>query len=318
MTTIGYHLSSEEHSGLALARHAGLAEEAGFRLLSVSDHFHPWLDRQGHSPFVWSVVGAIARTTAAAEVGTAVTCPIVRMHPAIVAHAAATAATMLPGRFFLGVGTGERLNEHVLGDHWPAASVRQEMLEEAIGLMRRLWRGELTTHAGRYFRVENARLYDVPDGGVPLHVAASGPESTELAGRLGDGLISVAPKPELIEGFEAAGGAGKPRTGLLHVCWASSRHEALRTLRDWFGNTGVPGSLNAELALPQDFEAATSQVPDDQLESQAALGDDPEEHIRFIRTYADAGFERVLVHQVGPDQEGFLRFYADKVLPLVD
>ena len=192
MTEIGYALSSEEHRPSDLARNARRAEEAGFSFALISDHFHPWVDRQGHSPFVWSVIGGIAQTTERLRLGTGVTCPTMRIHPAIIAHAAATAADMMPGRFFLGVGTGENLNEHVLGDHWPPADVRREMLEEAVDVIRLLWQGGVQSHYGDYYTVENARLYTLPDELPPIVLAASGTKAA--SSRVASATASWAPR----------------------------------------------------------------------------------------------------------------------------
>ncbi len=316
MTRIGYALSSEEHGPAELVRNAAAAEAAGFEFALVSDHFHPWLDRQGESPFVWSVVGAIAERTERLVLGTGVTCPTIRIHPAVVAQAAATCAALLPGRFFLGVGTGENLNEHILGDRWPSAEERLEMLEEAIGLIRELWEGELVTHEGRHFRVDRARLYSLPDEPPPIAVAAAAPNAAELAGRLGDALVSVAPNEEIVQQFERAGGEGKPRYGQLHVCWAETEEEAIRTAREWWPNSALPGELGQELPLPRHFRQATSAVTDEQVAATTICGPDPERHRKAIEEFADAGFDHVYVHQVGPDQDGFMQFYAREILPV--
>src|SRR5215208_7605698 len=184
MPELGYALSCEEHGPLQLVRNAARAEDAGFSFALISDHFHPWTDRQGETPFVWAVIGGIANATERLRLGTGVTCPTIRIHPAIVAHASATAAMMLEGRFFLGVGSGENLNEHILGDRWPPADVRREMLEEAVAVMRELWKGDFVMHHGRHYTVENARIYDPPEGGsLPVYVAAGGPKAAELSGR---------------------------------------------------------------------------------------------------------------------------------------
>src|SRR6266480_606206 len=193
---IGYALASEEHGPNDLVRNARAAEEAGFTFALISDHFHPWVDTQGQSPFVWSVIGAIAQATERLELGTGLTCPTTRIHPAIIAHAAATVAAMMPGRFFLGVGTGENLNEHVTGARWPLPWERLEMLEEAVDVIRKLWSGEEITHRGEHYTVEEARLYTLPDERPEIYVAASKPQAAELAGRIGDGLISTAPNEE--------------------------------------------------------------------------------------------------------------------------
>ena len=190
MTEIGYALSSEEHTPGDLVKNARRAEEAGFTFALISDHFHPWIDHQGHSPFVWGVIGGISQATQKLRLGTGVTCPTVRIHPAILSQAAATAAAMMPGRFFFGVGSGENLNEHILGDHWPPADIRLDMLEEAIEIIRRLWQGDQVSYWGNYYVVENARIYTLPEELPPIMVAAVGANAIELAGRLGDGLIS--------------------------------------------------------------------------------------------------------------------------------
>jgi coenzyme F420-dependent glucose-6-phosphate dehydrogenase len=312
---LGYTLSSEEHAPTELVRYARRAEETGFSYALISDHFHPWIDRQGQSPFVWGVLGAIAQATERLQVGTGVTCPTIRLHPAIVAHAAATAGALMPGRFFLGVGTGENLNEHVLGGRWPPGDVRLEMLEEAIEVIRRLWQGGEQTHRGRHYTLEEARLYTLPDEPPPIAVAAAKPQAAELAGRLGDALIAVAPDPDVVERFDAAGGAGKPRYGQVHVCWAESEEEARRTARERWPNAAVPGELSQELPLPRHYEQAAATVTEEEVAEMVVCGPDADAHAAKIQEFADAGFDHVYVHQVGPDQEGFFDFYAREVLP---
>jgi coenzyme F420-dependent glucose-6-phosphate dehydrogenase len=315
MLEIGYTLSSEEHGPRELVENGAGAEEAGFDFLMVSDHYHPWTDRQGHSPFVWTVLGALARATDRVRVGTGVTCPIGRIHPAILAQAAATSTILLEGRFMFGVGTGENLNEHVLGDRWPSIDERLDRLDEAIEVMRMLWEGGPQTHRGRHFTVEQARVYDLPDRPPPVLVAAKGERATELAGRVGDGLISVAPEADSVRGFERAGGQGKPRFGQVHVCWAEDEAAARRTAHQWWPNAAIGGELGLELPLPRHFEQAAETVREEDVAGTVACGPDPERHIAAIREYADAGFDHVWVHQIGPDQQGFLRFYRDEVLP---
>ena len=315
MPSLGYALSGEEPPPLDLVRHAAAAEKAGFAYALVSDHFHPWVDKQGHSPFVWSVIGGIAQATERLRLGTGVTCPTIRIHPAIIAQAAATSAAMLPGRFFLGVGTGENLNEHVLGDRWPEGEVRLEMLEEAIEVIRLLWQGGYQSHHGRYYTVEEARMYTLPDEPPPIYVAASKPNAAELAGRLGDGLISTAPDAEVVEKFEAAGGRGKPKLGQVTVCFADSEDDAKRTAHEWWPNAGIKGDLSQELALPRHFEDAAAMVSEDDVAEKVVCGPDPEKYFEQIEQYADAGFDHVYLHQVGPDQEGFFRFAKEELLP---
>jgi G6PDH family F420-dependent oxidoreductase len=225
----GYALSSEEHGPNELVQNARKAEEHGFEFALISDHFHPWTDAQGNSPFVWSVIGGIAQATERLRLGTGVTCPTIRIHPAIVAHAAATAGAMMGDRFFLGVGAGENLNEHVLGDHWPAPDERLEMLEEAIEVLRLLWRGGYRTHRGRHYAVETARLYTLPDEPVRIAVAGAKPKAASLAGRLGDAYVNTSPDRELVERFERAGGQGKPRYGGIACCWRRARTRARRS-----------------------------------------------------------------------------------------
>src|SRR5687768_140208 len=226
MTRFGYALSSEQHRPADLVRNAALAEEAGFEFALISDHYHPWIDAQGHSPFVWSVLGGIASETSKLEVGTGVTCPMIRIHPAIIAHAAATTAELFEGRFFLGIGTGENLNEHILGDHWPPYEERREMLVESIEIMRGLWEGKLFSHRGEHYVVENARIYDPPSQPLRIMVAAGGPESAAVAGEWGDGLIVTSAEREVLDGFRGHNGSDKPIYGQVTVCWAASEAEA--------------------------------------------------------------------------------------------
>jgi coenzyme F420-dependent glucose-6-phosphate dehydrogenase len=314
MVQIGYTLSSEEHRPNDLVRQARLAEEAGFTFALISDHFHPWIDAQGQSPFVWAVIGGVATATERLRLGTGVTCPIRRMHPAIVAQAAATAASMMPGRFFLGVGTGENLNEHITGLRWPEIEVRQAMLEEAIGVIRLLWQGGNQSHHGTYFTVENARVYTLPEEPAPLMVGAAGPRSAALAGRLGDGLISTAPATEVVEAFEKAGGQG-PRYGQMTVCWSRDEASALRTAHKIWPNSGLPGQLGQELPTPTHFAQAVQLVTPEVMAKQTVVGPDASKYLAKIDEFVKAGFDHVYLHQIGPDQEGFIRFAAREILP---
>jgi coenzyme F420-dependent glucose-6-phosphate dehydrogenase len=310
---IGYALSSEEHPPLDLVRNAVRAEEAGFAYCLISDHYHPWIDRQGQSPFVWSVVGAIAASTTSIRLGTGVTCPLLRIHPAIVAQAAATSAAMMPGRFFLGVGTGENLNEHVLGDRWPSTSERREMLEEAIAVMRRLWEGDLCSFEGKHYRVVNARVFTMPEEPISVAVAAGGVEAAELAGRVGDALVSTSPDAEIVAAYRDAGGSG-PSYGMLTVCWAASEEDARATALEWWPNAGLRGTLGQELPLPSHFEQAAKMVDENTISEWIVCGPEPDAHLEGVRRFADAGFDHVYVHQVGPDQDGFMEFYEREVL----
>lgn len=315
MAAIGYTLSSEENGARELVAQAARAEEVGFTFAGISDHFHPWVDRQGESPFVWGVLGAIAEVTERLQLVTGVTCPTTRIHPAIIAQAAATAASLLPGRFSLGVGTGENLNEHILGDRWPAVAVRQERLGEAIQVIRLLWEGGLKSHRGKHYTVENARIYSLPNELPPILVAVAGTQSADLAANFGDGLIGAAPVAETIERFREKAGEDKPAYGQIHVCWAHSEEEARRTALEWWPNGAVSGSYFLELPLPAHFEEAAELVDEDDIAESIVCGPDPERHVEAIEEYAAAGYDHVYVHQVGPDQEGFFDFYSREVLP---
>jgi len=273
-----------------------------------------WIDRQGHSPFVWGVIGAIAHATERLRLGTGVTCPTIRIHPAIIAQAAATAAAMMPGRFFLGVGAGENLNEHILGDHWPPPNIRLEMLEEAVQVIRLLWRGGFRSHRGRYYRVENARIYDLPDEPPPIIVAAGGPVATRLAARIGDGLLGVMPDTRQLKTFDASGGGGKPRYGKVTVCWAEDEATARRTAYELWPSAAVVQS-SLELPLPAHFEELALAVGEEDVAKAILCSPDPELHADKIGEYFRAGYDQVFVHQVGADQEGFSRFYQREVFP---
>lgn len=315
MIEIGYKLSSEEFGPNALVDNAARAERAGFEFALVSDHFHPWIDAQGQSPFVWSVLGGLARATSSLRIGTAVTCPTMRIHPAIVAHAAATTAAMMPGRFFLGLGTGENLNEHILGEGWPSGDVRLEMLEEALEVIRLLWSGKIVSHRGPYFQVEDARLYTLPDAPPEVMIAASKSGAAELAGRAADAIITTEPSAKLLQTFDAAGGQGKPRYYEATVCWAKTERDARRLARACWPLPAAGGPLLAELPLPSHFEAAFEPITEEMLAEKIPCGPDPAAHIAALQKAADAGFTHVCVHQIGADQEGFFGFYEREVLP---
>jgi G6PDH family F420-dependent oxidoreductase len=314
MTRFGYALSSEEHAPEALVEHAVAAEAAGFDFAMVSDHFHPWIERHPHSPFVWTVLGALAQATDALGLGTGVTCPTIRIHPAIIAQAAATTARMAPGRFVLGVGTGENLNEHILGDGWPEWEVRAEMLEEAVEVIRDLWRGDTTSHRGQYYTVQNAKLFTLPDELPPIIVAASGPDMATLAGRIGDGFCGTAPDAELITSYREAGGKG-PLYGQVTICWASTEASARKTAHDWWPTAALRGEVTQELPNPAQFTDLVSIVTEDQVADAISCGPDADVHLDKIRQYVDAGYDHVYLHQVGPDQQGFLDFAKAELLP---
>jgi coenzyme F420-dependent glucose-6-phosphate dehydrogenase len=318
MVELGYKLSSEEHPASDLVGYARRAEEAGFGYAVVSDHFHPWTHRQGQSPFVWAVLGAIAQVTTRMRIGTAVTAPIRRTPPYLVAQAAATVATLMPGRFFLGVGSGENLNEHVTGEWWPPSEVRREMLEEAVDVIRKLWEGGTVEHLGKHFTVDNARIYSLPEEPPAIIFAASGEPGAELAGRVGDGLIGIEASAELVQAFARAGGAGKPCHGEMAVCVAADRDEAVRIAHaQWAAPGATPPRLSAKLRVAADFQAVADLVTKEQIAEKVVCGADADEHLARIEEFAEVGFDHVFVHQVGDDQETFFRFYEDEILPRV-
>jgi len=315
MLQLGYALSSEEHSPTELVNFAQQAEVAGFEFAMLSDHFHPWTNEQPHSPFAWTVIGAIAQTVRRLRLGTGVSCPTMRYHPAVIAQAAATAAAMMPGRFMLGLGTGENLNEHILGNHWPPPAQRLEMLAEAVAVMRLLWRGGWQSHRGKYYTVEQARIFTMPAQLPPILVAAAKPHAAELAGHIADGLISTVPQAELVKRFEKAGGKGKPRYGQVTVCYAATEDEAARAVRRHWPNAGVNAPLMTDLPTPHHFDKVIEGMRPEQITEDLVLGADSRKHIRAIEQFVDAGFDHVYVHQVGPNQQDFFRFYNEKVLP---
>jgi len=315
MVDLGLSLISEEHGPNELVDGARRAEDAGFEFALVSDHFHPWLEAQGEAPFVWNTLGGIARETEALRVGTGVTCPLFRIHPANVAQAAATAATMHPAEFFLGVGTGEQLNEHVTGEHWPPHDRRLARLEEAVEIIRGLWEGETYSHHGEFYTVENAKLYTVPDDPPPIHVAAGGPQTADFAAEFGDGIVSTAPKAGLLDRFaEGTGDGDRPAYGQVTVCWAETEDEARETAHEQWRQTALPGELGQVLPTPAHFEQASESLSVDDVAETVTCGPDADDHIEMIDEYVEAGYDSVSVHQVG-DLPNAIDFYAEEVLP---
>jgi G6PDH family F420-dependent oxidoreductase len=312
---IGYFLSSEEFAPTELIAQARMAEEAGFDGLWISDHFHPWNDEQGHGSFVWSTIGAISQATSKMKVTTAVTCPTIRLHPAIVAQAAATSSVLLNGRFALGVGSGEALNEHILGDRWPRADERLEMLEEAVDVIRTLWQGGSQSHRGRHYRVENARIYDLPDRLPTILVSGFGPKSTELAARIGDGFCTVSPEKEAVESFRARAGEDKLVAGGMKVCWGEDAEQARATAHRLWPNDQLPGELSQILPTPKHFEQASELVSEEMVADAMPCGPDLGPHFEAIKEFEDAGFDELYIQQIGDQQERFFELYAREVLP---
>lgn len=313
---VGYFLSSEEFTPRQLLEQAAMAEEAGFASLWISDHYHPWNDAQGESPFVWSMIGAVAQVCRL-PVTTAVTCPTVRIHPAVIAQAAATSAVLLDGRFVLGVGSGEALNEHILGDAWPPADVRLEMLEEAVAVMRELWAGGFVDHRGRHYTVANARIYTLPDTPPPVYVSGFGPKATDLAARIGDGFMTIQPDADAIARFREGGGGAKPVQGGYKVCWAPTAGEAVRVAHERWPNALLPGELGQVLPSPAHFEQASTLVTPEAVAGQIVCGSDLDRHLEVFEEYAKAGFDEVYVNNIGPYQREFFDAYRREILPRV-
>jgi G6PDH family F420-dependent oxidoreductase len=314
MTAFGYTLSSEEHGPRTLVANARLAEEHGFDFVSISDHFHPWVSAQGHSPAVWPVLGAIAGATERIQVGVGVSCPIVRVHPAVVAQLSATASLLLDGRFFLGVGTGEALNEHVTGQRWPSPEIRRAMLDEAVGIIRALWTGATVDHRGEFYEVENARLFDPPSPAPPIIVSGFGPEAIDLAARIGDGLWGHAPDAEVLARYRGHGGSG-PRYAQLDLCWAEDDATARKTVQEVWPNGAIPGQLSQDLPTWTHFEQAAELVTEADATATVPCGPDVGAVVDSVRQYVEAGYDHLYFHQIGQDQDGFLRFWADELQP---
>jgi G6PDH family F420-dependent oxidoreductase len=315
MPAYGYKLMSEEHGPGDLVRNACRAEEVGFDFVAISDHYHPWLSSQGHSPFAWSVLGAIAARTQRVGLVTAVTCPTHRYHPAVIAQAAATIACLSGGRFTLGLGAGENLNEHIVKRGWPRPALRQAMLGEAIDIIRALWDGREVSYEGAQLSVERAKLWDLPEQPPPLAVAAGGPKSARLAAEKDAGLFATEPRSDLVAAWREAGGKG-PRYAEVGLCWAPDEAEAVRIAheRSSFGMLGW--KLMAELPMPSNFEAAVKWIrPQDVAEGPMACGPDPERHVEAVRKFVQAGFDHLVLLNAGPHQEGFFRFYREELAP---
>jgi G6PDH family F420-dependent oxidoreductase len=310
---IGYFLSTEEYSPAELVAQAKAAERAGFAGLWISDHFHPWNNEQGNSPLVWSVIGAISQVCDL-HVTTAVTCPTVRVHPAIIAQAAGTCAEMLDGRFTLGVGTGEALNESILGGPWPSLDMRLEMLEEAVALIRRLWTGEVVTTTGHHYSVDHARIYNVPDTPPEIFVSAFGPQSLQVAARIGDGYIGTAPDADLVRRFKEASDGKRAQAG-AKVAFAPTQEEGWEHAHRLWPNAGLPGELAQILPTPEHFEQATELVTMESTRESVVAGNDPDEHLRQIRQYADAGYDELYVANMGPHHQEMIEFYGREILP---
>jgi G6PDH family F420-dependent oxidoreductase len=306
-------LSTEEYTPEQLVEQARLAADVGMVGLCITDHFHPWIGAQGQASFVWSVIGAVSQACDL-PIMTAVTCPTVRIHPAIIAQAAATCAVMTRGRFRLGVGTGEALNESIVGGPWPNADVRREMLAEAIEVMRRLWTGRVVNHRGPHYTVQHARLYTVPDEPVPVYLSAFGPASTRFAAQVGDGFVTTRPDKGTIDMFKQLS-AGKTVTVNSKACVAPTLEEAEKIAYQTWPTNGLPGELNQVLPSPAHVEQAVSLVRPEQVTATIACGPDPERHIEAMQRHRDAGADEIYVAPVGPHYREMITMYARDVIP---
>jgi G6PDH family F420-dependent oxidoreductase len=307
---IGYFLASEEYSPRELIEQAKKAEQAGFHALWISDHYHPWNDEQGHSGFVWSTIGALAQATSL-PVTTGVTCPTIRIHPAVIAQAAATSGVLHEGRFHLGVGSGEALNEHILGDHWPEADIRLEMLEEAVEVIRTLWQGGQQSHYGLHYAVENARVYDLPEELPKIIVSGFGPKAIKLAARIGDGFATTSPDKDAIDLYRSEGGTGPVHAG-TKVCFGRDEDEARATAHRLWPNEALPGELAQILPTPTHFEQACELVTPEQLVTP--VGPDLDQHAESLKAYEQAGVDELFVQQIGPEQDLFFAEWAPEIL----
>ena len=311
---IGYFLSSEEYTPAELIEQAKGAERAGFSALWISDHYHPWVDAQGQSAFVWSTIGALSQVCSL-PITTAVTCPTVRIHPAVIAQAAATSAVLTGGRFRLGVGTGEALNEHIFGDAWPEADVRLEMLEEAVEIMRELWKGGVVSYRGKHYTVENARVYTLPEKPVEVLVSGFGPKAIGVAARIGEGYVSTMPDADMVRQFREQGGGDRVCQAGFKAAYADSEEEGARLAYEKWPNAGVPGELSQVLPSPKHFEQASQLVTQDMIKDAFVCGNDPQAHLEMIDQYAKAGFDEVYVANTGPHWQGLFDLYQQHVRP---
>jgi coenzyme F420-dependent glucose-6-phosphate dehydrogenase len=325
MLQLGWKAGTEQYPPDELLDYAIAAEEAGFDSIDVSDHFHPWSER-GQACFVWTWLGAVAAKTSKITLGTGVTCPILRYHPAVIAQAAATMGRFAPGRFYLGVGTGEALNEYSATGQWPDYKIRQAQLAEAIELIRALWTGEKTTREGVYYQSRQAKLYTLPGRPIPLYVSALVPNSARFAGKYGDGLITVGGnEPDtyrrIIENFEAgAMEAGKdpsrmPRMVELAVAYTDDEEKAIEFRKAYWAATFVPALFTQRIYTPKMAEENGKVVGSDTIRKIACILTDPEDHIKFARQYTDLGFDQLFFHSAGPDQRAFIEGYGRDVLP---
>ncbi|MEU4575818.1 TIGR03557 family F420-dependent LLM class oxidoreductase [Nonomuraea sp. ATR24] len=315
MAEFGYTLMCEQTPARQLVDFAARAEQAGFDYAVISDHYFPWVEEMGHSPYAWSVLGAAAQATARLPLMTYVTCPIMRYHPAVVAQKAATMGVLSGGRFTLGLGAGENLNEHVIGEGWPSADVRHRMLREAVQIIRELFGGGYVTYQGEFYDVDSAKLYDLPEEPVPIAIAASGSSSARLAAEYGDILVINDPMPEVVSAFADAGGSGKPVYGQLALSYDTDAEAAKERAHRLWRWSGVGGwKVMAELPGPVNFAAAASTVRPDDVAQSVPCGNDVDAVVEAVRAYLDGGYTHVALVQIGADQQEPFFAWAEKDL----
>jgi G6PDH family F420-dependent oxidoreductase len=314
---LGYTLMTEQSGPNDQVSYAVGAEEAGFDFAVSSDHYFPWLDEMGHAPNAWVTLGAVAQATSRLPLMTYVTCPILRYRPAVVAQQAATLQLLSDGRFTLGLGAGENLNEHVIGEGWPPVAVRHEMFAEAVEIIKMLLAGDgYTTFHGEYYAVDGGKIWDLPEGGVPIGIAVSGKNSVELAAEHADVLIATEPKAELGEMFDAAGGAGKPRVGQMPISFGTDKAAAVTRAHSLFRWFGLGWKVNADLPGTAGFDAASQFVREEDVADSIPCGDDVEAVIEAAKAYAEAGFTHLALVQIGGDQqEPYLEWTRKSLLP---
>ena len=316
MTRFGYTLMTEQSDPRALVRYAGAAERAGFDFEVMSDHYFPWLVEQGHAGYAWSMLGAVSQVTERVELMTYVTCPIMRYHPAVVAQKAATVGLLSDGRFTLGLGAGENLNEHVVGEGWPGVNVRHEMLAEAVTIIRSLLDGGYVNFKGDHYRVDSAKLWDRPESRLEIGVAVSGDQSIETFAPMVDHLVAVEPKEELVAKWDAAHPGESRKIGQIPICWDTDRDRAVRTAHEQFRWFAGGGKVNAELPGPAGFAGATQFVTPDDVAASIPCGPDLDAIVEAVSAFGKAGFTDVALVQIGDaNQEAFLEVAERELLP---
>ncbi|MCZ2830733.1 TIGR03557 family F420-dependent LLM class oxidoreductase [Modestobacter sp. VKM Ac-2986] len=313
---VGYKIATEAFGPKEVVAQAVAAEEAGFDFIELSDHFHPWLEEQGHSGFTWTMLGAMAAQTSRIGLATGVTAPIIRYHPAVIAQAAATTQILSDNRFTLGIGSGERLNEHVVGAAWPAVRIRHHMLREALEIINLLWQGGYQSYEGKYLTLEDARIWDLPEQLPVIAVASGGPGASKLAAKYGSGLFATEPKKELVDAFAEHGGTG-PKYAEVPMSWAQTEDAAVQAALETsrWALTGWP--VMSELPNPVNFDAASSSVDADDIRGQFSVGPDLDVHVQQAQPYVDAGFDHIVLQNTGPDPDGFLAVCQSELIERV-